>query len=155
MRSLGSPCDICFYLAQWFSIRDNLCPSGDVWQCQVVALVVTAGTVWLLLALAYRTQLSLFFISCQVVSGSFQHHELHQARLPCPSPSPGVCSDSCPLSQWCHPTTSFSVNPRMLLNIPQYTGQHPLPNTIASKCWRCQDWKALISLKLLLCWLLL
>ena len=29
--------------------------------------------------------------------------------LPCPSPSPGVCSNSCPLSQWCHPTISFSV----------------------------------------------
>ena len=31
--------------------------------------------------------------------------------FPCPSPSPGACSDSCPLSQWCHPTISSSVNP--------------------------------------------
>ena len=31
------------------------------------------------------------------------------ARLPCPSPSPRVCSNACPLSQWCHPTTSSSV----------------------------------------------
>ena len=36
---------------------------------------------------------------------------LQHARLPCPSPSPGVCSNSCPLSQWCHPTVSSSVVP--------------------------------------------
>ena len=36
-------------------------------------------------------------------------HELQHARLPCPSLSPGVCSNSCPLSWWCHPTVSFSV----------------------------------------------
>ena len=33
------------------------------------------------------------------------------ARLPGPSPSPGACSNSCPLSRWCHPTISFSVVP--------------------------------------------
>ena len=38
-------------------------------------------------------------------------HELQHARLPCPSLSPGVCSNSCPLSQWCHPTISSSVAP--------------------------------------------
>ena len=38
-------------------------------------------------------------------------HGLQHARLPCPSPSPGVCSNSCPLSWWCHPTTSSSVTP--------------------------------------------
>ena len=32
-------------------------------------------------------------------------------RLPCPSPTPGVCSDSCPSSRWCHPTISFPVAP--------------------------------------------
>ena len=36
---------------------------------------------------------------------------LQHARLPCPSPSPGVCSNSCPLSQWYHPTISSSVSP--------------------------------------------
>ena len=34
---------------------------------------------------------------------------LQHARLPCPSPTPGTCSNSCPLNQWCHPTISFSV----------------------------------------------
>ena len=42
-------------------------------------------------------------------------NELQYARLPCPSPSPGVCSNSCPLSQWCHPTISSSCRPLLLL----------------------------------------
>ena len=43
------------------------------------------------------------------MSDSLWPHELQHARLPCPSLSPGVCSNSHPLSQWCHPTTSPSV----------------------------------------------
>ena len=38
-------------------------------------------------------------------------HGLQQAMHPCPSPSPRACSDSCPLSQWCHPAISSSVIP--------------------------------------------
>ena len=38
-------------------------------------------------------------------------HGLQHARLPCPLPTPGVCSNSCPSSQWCHPTISSSVIP--------------------------------------------
>ena len=49
--------------------------------------------------------------SCYVVSYSLQPHGLQHARLPCLSPSPRVCSNSCPLSQWCHPTISSSVTP--------------------------------------------
>ena len=41
----------------------------------------------------------------------FANHGLQHARLPCPSLSPKVCSNSCPLCQWCHPTISFSVSP--------------------------------------------
>ena len=48
------------------------------------------------------------------MSNSLQLHELQHARLPCSSLSPGVCSDSCPLSQWCHPTIS-SPCPLLLL----------------------------------------
>ena len=43
------------------------------------------------------------------MSDSLLPHELQHARLPCPSPSPGACSNSCPSSQWCHPTISSSV----------------------------------------------
>ena len=49
--------------------------------------------------------------SCSVVSSSLPSRALQHARLPCPSPTPGVYSNSCPLSQWCHPTISFSVVP--------------------------------------------
>ena len=41
----------------------------------------------------------------------FATHELQHGRLPCPSLSPGVCSNSCPLSQWCCPTISSFVVP--------------------------------------------
>ena len=47
--------------------------------------------------------------SCSVVSDSLQPHGLQHARSPCPSPTTGVYSNSCPLSQWCHPTISSSV----------------------------------------------
>ena len=52
---------------------------------------------------------SLFSFSCSVLSDSLQLHGLQHTRLPCPSLSPGVCSKSCPLSQWCHPTISSFV----------------------------------------------
>ena len=49
--------------------------------------------------------------SHSVMSDSLQPHGLKHARLPCPSPTPRACSNSCPLSQWCHSTISFSVVP--------------------------------------------
>ena len=45
------------------------------------------------------------------MSGPLWPHGVQRARLPCPSPSPGVSSDSCPLSHWCHPTILSSVVP--------------------------------------------
>ena len=59
--------------------------------------------------------------SCSVVSDSLRSHELQHARPPCPSPTPGVHSDSCPLSQWCHPAISSC---RPLLPLP------PIPPSI-------------------------
>ena len=49
--------------------------------------------------------------SRSVVSSSLEHHGLQQARPSCPWPTPGVYSNSCPLSSWCHPTISSSVVP--------------------------------------------
>ena len=49
--------------------------------------------------------------SHSVMSDSLRPHGLQHIRPPCPSPTPGVYSDSCPLSQWCHPTISSSVVP--------------------------------------------
>ena len=53
---------------------------------------------------------SLLF-SCEVMTNSFWSHGLQHAELLCPSLSPGVCSNSCSLSPWCHPTISSSVAP--------------------------------------------
>ena len=49
--------------------------------------------------------------SCSVMSDSFWPHEPQHARPPCPSPIPGVHSNSCSSSQWCHPAISSSVIP--------------------------------------------
>ena len=62
----------------------------------------------------YRPLLSLFLLSVfslSVMPDSLRPHGLQHARHPCPLPSPGACSNSCPLCQWCHPTISSSVVP--------------------------------------------
>ena len=67
------------------------------------------------------------------VSDSLQPHGLQQARLPCPSPSPRVCSNSCPLSWWCHQTISSSVIPfsSCLQSFPE-SGSFPMSLLFAS-----------------------
>ena len=52
-----------------------------------------------------------FQFSCSVMSDSLWPHGLQHARLPCPSPTPRVYSNSCPLSWWCHSTISSSIIP--------------------------------------------
>ena len=49
--------------------------------------------------------------SCQVMSDFLRSYGLQHVSLPCPSLSPGVFSNSCPLNQWCHPTISSSITP--------------------------------------------
>ena len=61
---------------------------------------------WLCLLLLPSVQ-----FSHSVVSNSLRPHELQHARPPCPSPTPGVHSNSRPSSQWCHPAISSSVIP--------------------------------------------
>ena len=56
-------------------------------------------------------QFSSVQFSCSVVSESLRPHELQHVTLPCPSPAPGVHSDSCASSLWCHPAISCSVVP--------------------------------------------
>ena len=62
--------------------------------------------------------LSLVQFSSSVVSDSLRPHEPQHARPPCPSPAPGVYSNSCPLSRWCHPTISSSVPFSCLQSFP-------------------------------------
>ena len=49
-------------------------------------------------------------------------HELQHSSCACPSPSPWVCSNSCPLSRWCHPALSPSVAPSSALSLSQHQG---------------------------------
>ena len=63
--------------------------------------------------------------SCLVVSDSLWPHELQHARPPCPSPTPGVHSNSHPSSWWCHPAISSSV-------IPFHSCPHSLPASVFS-----------------------
>ena len=74
---------------------------------------------------------SLLF-SCSVMSNSFGPHGLQHARHPCPSPSPGICSNSRPLSRWYHPTNSSYVAP--FTSCPQFfpaTGSLPMSRPFA------------------------
>ena len=57
------------------------------------------------------TVISSVQFSRSVVSNSLRPHESQHTRPPCPSPTPGVHSDSCPSSQCCHPSISSSVVP--------------------------------------------
>ena len=59
-------------------------------------------------------------------------HGLQHARLPCPSSIPGACSNACPLSQWCHPTTSSSVVPFSCLQSFPASGSFPLSQFFTS-----------------------
>ena len=70
--------------------------------------------------------------SHSVVSDSLQPHESQHARPPWPSPTPGVHSNSCPLSRWCHPAISSSVVP--LSTCPQFLpawGSFPMSQLFA------------------------
>ena len=60
-----------------------------------------------------------FQFSCSVVSGSLWPHGLQHARLPCPSSTPRACSNSCPLSQWCHSTISVVPFSSCLQSFPE------------------------------------
>ena len=72
------------------------CPLIDEW----------VNKLWYIYTMEYSVQ-----FSCSVVSDSLRPHESQHSRPPCPSPTPGVHSDSRPSSQWCHPAISSSVVP--------------------------------------------
>ena len=71
--------------------------------------------------------------SRSAVSNSLWPHGLQHDRLPCPSPTPGAYSNSCPSSQWCHPTVSSSVSPfsSCLQSFPA-SGSFPMSQFFAS-----------------------
>ena len=82
---------------------------GSSWPRNQTAVSCIAGgffTNWAIKEdLSYTCRVISLF-SCSVVSASLRPHGLQHTRPPCPSPTPGVYSDSCPLSQWSHPIIS-------------------------------------------------
>ena len=95
------------------------------------ALNYTKHKVLSLCEMQERVEHSVQF-SSSVVSDSLRPHGLH-ARLPCPSPTPGACSNLCPLSQWCHSTISSTVVPfsSCLKSFPA-SGSFPMSQFFAS-----------------------
>ena len=81
----------------------NTLKSPDTWPSKMFCLKV-------LISLK-KSSISLVQFSFSVVSESLWPYGLQHARLPCLLPIPGVYSNSCPLSWWCHPTTSSSIIP--------------------------------------------
>ena len=80
----------------------------------------------------YCSSPSSVHFSHSVVSDSLRPHEPQHARPPCPSPTPGVHPNPCPLSRWCHPTISSSVDP---FSCPQpfpASGSFPMSQLFAS-----------------------
>ena len=78
--------------------------------------VFSNGLNWRILVMVHEVpSLPSSMISVQfshsVMFNSLRPHGLQHARLPCPSPTPGACSNSCPLSQWCHSTISSFIVP--------------------------------------------
>ena len=80
------------------TIRDSCCARHDIISC------CTYISSWEMFS---SVQFSSIAQSCPTL----RPHGLQHARLPCPSPTPRVYPNSCPLSQWCHPTISSSVIP--------------------------------------------
>ena len=67
----------------------------------------------------HPTRCAALLFRLSVMSSSLQPHGLQHTRLPCPSLSPRVCSNSCPLSQWCHPIISSVVPSSSCLSLHQ------------------------------------
>ena len=81
----------------------------------------------------YRsTIISLVQFSHSVMPNSLWSHGLQHTRLPCPSPTPRACANSCPSSRWCHPTISSSIVPFSSLQSFPASGSFPMSQFFAS-----------------------
>ena len=93
------------------------------WQISWLTLVQKLFTVSLNKSVTSYLTFSSVQFSCSVMSNSLWPHGPQHARPPCPSPTPGIYPNSCPLSQWCHPTISSSVVPSPpAFNFSQHQG---------------------------------
>jgi len=113
----------CYYLCLWILMLSTVCINADEFSLTKLLPEPIHGANWnwtsSLIFFCSAVKLFLFYfyfhssdqISRSVVSDSLRPHESQHARPPCPSPTPGVHSDSRPSSQWCHPAISSSVVP--------------------------------------------
>ena len=85
----------CIYLSLW------------LWSKKTWVQVLIVKACWYM----FLDWFSSVQFSCSVMSDCLQPYGLQHARLPCPSPTSGARSNSCPLSRWCHPTISSTVVP--------------------------------------------
>ena len=92
-------------LGVFFFSKDKAFLQSFIWQHIFIKHLVCS--IWV----SKLPQFSSVQFSCSVVSDSLRPHESQHARPPCPSPTPRVHPDPCPLSQWCHPAISSSVVP--------------------------------------------
>ena len=100
---------------EWFAIFFSRVSSLARDQTRISHTEGRFFTVWA----TRKTQLySSIQFSHSVMSDSLRSREPQHARPPCPSPAPGVHRNSCPLSQWCHPAISSSVDPSLPAPIP-------------------------------------
>ena len=104
----------------WFDLFRVYCLLSSILSCFHVFVFVTIS-LWLILNLIAL----LLLFSHSVVFDFLWPHGLELTRLPCPSPSSRACSKSCPLSWWCHPAISSSVNSRKSPSSPVFSlSQH-------------------------------
>ena len=105
-------CNLPDYSNKYPSFVPGAWFEGPLWKSLNIS---SASTMFNALCLILKTQLLLFIESVRfsrsVVSDSLRPHESQHARLPCPSPTPGVHSNLCALNRWYHPAISSSVIP--------------------------------------------
>ena len=99
---------------EWVSIsfsRGSSCPRDQTWLSAFTRRFFTDWATRKAQSDSVRMWSSVQFRSHSVMSDSLRPHEPQHARPPCPSPTPRVHPNSCPLYRWCHPTVSSSVVP--------------------------------------------
>ena len=84
---------------------------GGNWSCLMGGAMLSKSFIQFSVDRYSYVQFSSVQFSHSVVSDSLRPHGLQHIRPPCPSPTPRVYSNSCPLSRWCHPAISSSVIP--------------------------------------------
>ena len=112
---------------EWFNIFMEYIPFEDIENHGYISLYC----IWYPI-IVLKLYISSVQFSRSVMSDSLWPHGLQYARPPCPSPTPGVYSNSCPLSQWCHPASSSSVIPFSHLQTFPASGSFQMSQFFAS-----------------------